>query len=133
MVTVTAVHPAARFGELMIDGDYVKSFKEKPQVTHGWINGGFFVLSPKTIDLIDGDNTSWEGEPLTELAKMGELMAFEHEGFWQPMDTLRDQIYLQSRFRSRQTVFAFHYIFSNLFQLVFVFECLGPYTSLYVH
>jgi glucose-1-phosphate cytidylyltransferase len=91
MVTVTAVHPVARFGELSIVGDCVKSFKEKPQVTSGWINGGFFVCQPKFFDLIEGDNTVLEAEPLEQVAAGGELMAYKHEGFWQCMDTKRDK------------------------------------------
>jgi len=91
MVTVTAVHPVARFGELDIDGDSVKTFKEKPQLTRGWINGGFFVCQPKFFDLIEGDNTILEAEPLEQAAASGELMAYKHEGFWQCMDTKRDK------------------------------------------
>ena len=95
MVTVTAVHPVARFGELTIDGDYVKSFKEKPQVTRGWINGGFFVCQPNFFDLIKDDQTVLEAEPLEQTASMGELMAYKHEGFWQCMDTKRDKDLLE--------------------------------------
>jgi glucose-1-phosphate cytidylyltransferase len=95
MVTVTAVHPVARFGELTIDGDYVKSFKEKPQVTRGWINGGFFVCQPNFFDLIKDDQTVLEAEPLEQTASMGELMAYKHEGFWQCMDTIRDKDLLE--------------------------------------
>jgi glucose-1-phosphate cytidylyltransferase len=73
----------------------VTGFIEKPRGDGGLINGGFFVLSPKCINLIDGDQTSWEGSPLTQLAKMNEMMAYEHDGFWQPMDTLRDKTYLE--------------------------------------
>ena len=89
---VTAVHPTARFGELQIDDeDYVRSFKEKPQVNQGWINGGFFVLSPKVFDYIDNDQTAFEAEPLERLAAEGQLKTFRHEGFWQCMDTVRDR------------------------------------------
>jgi glucose-1-phosphate cytidylyltransferase len=95
MVTVTTVHPGARFGELDIDDCVVKSFKEKPQTTQGWINGGFFVMSPKVLSRIEGPETFWEHEPLKSLAVDGELMAFEHQGFWQPMDTLRDKTLLE--------------------------------------
>ena len=95
MVTVTAVHPVARFGELTIDGNYVKSFKEKPQVTRGWINGGFFVCQPNFFDLIKDDQTVLEAEPLEQTASMGELMAYKHEGFWQCMDTKRDKDLLE--------------------------------------
>jgi len=91
MVTVTAVHPVARFGELIIDESRVKSFKEKPQITGGWINGGFFVIEPEFFNLIEGDSTMLEHEPLEKAAKMDELMAFKHEGFWQCMDTKRDK------------------------------------------
>lgn len=88
---VTAVHPTARFGEIEIDdGDYVRSFKEKPQVNQGWINGGFFVLSPKVFDYIENDLTSFEAEPLERLAAEGQLKSYRHEGFWQCMDTVRD-------------------------------------------
>ena len=90
LVTVTAVHPAARFGELTMSGDKVVSFSEKPQVHDGWINGGFFVCEPGFLDLIQGDDTVLEKEPLEEAAAAGQLMAFRHEGFWQCMDTKRD-------------------------------------------
>ena len=92
LATITAVHPTARFGELQIDQqDYVRSFKEKPQLNQGWINGGFFVLSPKVFDYIEGDQTTFEAEPLEQLAAEGQLTAFRHEGFWQCMDTVRDR------------------------------------------
>ena len=100
MVTVTAVHPVARFGELKIDGDCVKSFKEKPQVTRGWINGGFFVCQPQFFDLIKDDQTVLEAEPLEQTASMGELMAYKHEGFWQCMDTKRDKDLLEKLWQS---------------------------------
>jgi len=90
MVTVTAVHPGARFGELMIDEGKVNSFQEKPQMGQGWVNGGFFVIQPEFFDLIAGDKTILEREPLEEAARMGELMAYRHDGFWQCMDTKRD-------------------------------------------
>ena len=93
--TVTAVQPPGRYGALSMDGKSVRGFIEKPQGDGGWINGGFFVLSPSCIDLIASDSTSWEGEPLTRLATQGELMAYEHSGFWQPMDTLRDKNHLE--------------------------------------
>ncbi|OLP53224.1 glucose-1-phosphate cytidylyltransferase [Rhizobium rhizosphaerae] len=96
MATVTAVRPPARYGALQLDGDRVQGFIEKPEGEGGFINGGFFVLSPKVIGLIEGDQTSWEGEPLTHLASEGHLRAFFHEGFWQPMDTLRDKNHLES-------------------------------------
>jgi glucose-1-phosphate cytidylyltransferase len=94
--TVTAVQPPGRYGALALDRQRVLGFTEKPKGDGGWINGGFFVLSQACLDYIDGDRTSWEGEPLTRLAAEGELMAFEHDGFWQPMDTLRDKNHLES-------------------------------------
>ena len=96
MVTVSAVHPSARFGELDINNNVVTSFKEKPQVTQGWINGGYFVIEPKFFDLIEGDSTILEKEPLEKVAQMGELMSFKHDGFWQCMDTKRDRDLLES-------------------------------------
>jgi glucose-1-phosphate cytidylyltransferase len=93
--TVTAVQPPGRYGAIEKSGDQVTGFIEKPRGDGGLINGGFFVLSPKCIDLIEGDQTSWEGPPLTRLASDGEMMAFDHHGFWQPMDTLRDKTYLE--------------------------------------
>lgn len=93
--TLTATFPPGRFGALDIQKDQVKSFIEKPKGDGAMINGGFFILSPKVIDRIDGDSTSWEGQPLQSLALDGQLMAFKHEGFWQPMDTLRDKLYLE--------------------------------------
>ena len=93
--TVTAVQPPGRYGAIEKSGDQVTGFIEKPRGDGGLINGGFFVLSPKCIGLIDGDETSWEAQPLTKLASDGEMMAFEHPGFWQPMDTLRDKNYLE--------------------------------------
>jgi len=93
--TVTAVQPPGRYGALEMDGESVCGFIEKPQGDGGWINGGFFVLSPTCIDLIPDDTTSWEGGALTNLAEQEELMAYEHRGFWQPMDTLRDKNYLE--------------------------------------
>lgn len=95
MVTVTAVHPGARFGELVMDSDKVNSFAEKPQMQHGWINGGYFVFEPEFFGLLDGDSTVLEREPLEKAAQMGELMAFRHEGFWQCMDTKRDRDLLE--------------------------------------
>ncbi len=89
--TLTGTYPAARFGALETDGKRVLRFKEKPRGEGGMINGGFFVLKPQVIELIDGDATIWEQEPLNTLAARGELMAYEHDGFWQPMDTLRDK------------------------------------------
>jgi len=98
--TLTAVQPPGRYGALKMDGNTVRSFIEKPQGDGGWINGGFFVLSPSCLDLVDNDASSWEGEPLSNLAAQGELMAFEHRGFWQPMDTLRDKNHLEALWQS---------------------------------
>jgi len=98
--TVTAVQPPSRYGALNMEGDAVRGFIEKPQGDGGWINGGFFVLSPNCLDMIAGDATSWEGEPLSQLAAQGELMAYEHSGFWLPMDTLRDKNHLENLWQS---------------------------------
>lgn len=95
MVTVTAVHPTARFGELELDGDTVTSFREKPQLGQGWVNGGYFVVEPRFFDLIADDATVLEKEPLETAADMGELCAYRHESFWQCMDTKRDRDYLE--------------------------------------
>ncbi len=94
--TVTAVRPPSRFGVLEMDGDRVQRFAEKPVDEIGWINGGFFVLGQKTFDFIGGDETIFEREPLEGLAAAGELRAFKHDGFWQPMDTLRDRQTLEA-------------------------------------
>lgn len=91
LATVTAVRPAARFGELSLDGNIVKKFEEKPQSSEGWINGGFFVLEPEVFDYIDGDQTILEKEPLERIALEGQLQAFKHNSFWQCMDTMRDK------------------------------------------
>ena len=96
LATVTAVRPPARFGGLDLDGDVVRAFTEKSQANEGWINGGFFVLDPKVLDYIADDTTLWEREPLERLASEGQLRAFKHDGFWQPMDTLRDVRLLES-------------------------------------
>ncbi|MCX7197563.1 MAG: glucose-1-phosphate cytidylyltransferase [Proteobacteria bacterium] len=93
--TLTAVQPPGRYGALVLDGDTVDRFEEKPRGDNAWINGGFFVLSPKVIDLIDGDATHWERDPLERLTTAGQLSAFRHRGFWQPMDTLRDKTLLE--------------------------------------
>ena len=98
--TVTAVQPPGRYGALQMDGSKVAAFIEKPRGDGGLINGGFFVLSPKCLDLIEGDQSSWEGEPLIKLSAMGQMMACEHGGFWQPMDTLRDKNLLEDFWRS---------------------------------
>ncbi len=91
MVTVSAVHPVARFGELNIEDQKVVTFQEKPRITQGWINGGYFVIEPSFFDLIDNDDTILEREPLERVAERGELMAYHHDGFWQCMDTKRDR------------------------------------------
>jgi glucose-1-phosphate cytidylyltransferase len=96
LATVTAVVPPGRYGALQLDDTAVRGFAEKPGGDGGLINGGFFVLSPKCLDRIEGDDTSWEGDPLTGLAADGELMAFNHTGFWQPMDTLRERTLLEN-------------------------------------
>jgi glucose-1-phosphate cytidylyltransferase len=91
LATVTTVRPPARFGGLVMDGACVREFTEKPQTGEGWINGGFFVLDRRALDYVDGDATLWEREPMERLAADGQLMAFRHDGFWQPMDTLRER------------------------------------------
>jgi glucose-1-phosphate cytidylyltransferase len=96
LVTMSAVRPAARFGELEFDGDTVSRFEEKPQLHDGWINGGFFVIEPKFLDLIEGDEVMLEREPLNKACMTGELMAFKHEGFWHCMDTKRDHELLEA-------------------------------------
>jgi len=101
LATVLAVRPPGRYGALDVHGSRVHGFTEKPRGDGGRINGGFFVLSPKCIDLIEGDQSSWEGEPLMRLAKSGQLEAFEHDGFWQAMDTLRDKNHLEELWQSR--------------------------------
>jgi glucose-1-phosphate cytidylyltransferase len=100
LATVTAVHPPARFGSMDFDGERVVRFSEKPQSSEGWINGGFFVFEPGVLDFIDGDATVLEREPLEQLARAGELMAYHHDGFWQCMDTLRDVHLLQELWQS---------------------------------
>jgi glucose-1-phosphate cytidylyltransferase len=96
LATVTAVRPPARFGGLVLDGDGVREFSEKPQAGEGWINGGFFVFEPGVLGYIAGDHVSLEREPLERLAEDRQLMAFRHAGFWQPMDTLREKQLLES-------------------------------------
>lgn len=95
LATVTATQPPGRFGAIRYDGDRVLGFQEKPQGDGGWINGGFFVLSPKVGDYIEGDQTIWEREPMERLAADGQLTVHFHDGFWQPMDTLRDRRHLE--------------------------------------
>ena len=99
LATVTSVRPPGRFGALVTEGSRVLSFQEKPE-GNGWINGGFFVLSPAVIDYIEGDHTVWEGEPLERLAGEGQLAAYAHQGFWHPMDTLRDRNHLEALWSS---------------------------------
>lgn len=100
--TITATYPPGRFGALEINNKQVKSFREKPKGDGALINGGFFVLSPQVLEYIDDDNTIWEKEPLERLAAAGELAAFEHSGFWQPMDTLRDKQLLEDLWQTGQ-------------------------------
>lgn len=102
LVTVTAVQPPGRYGALLRENDAVAGFQEKPQGDGGWINGGFFILQPEAISLIAGDATSWELEPMNTLAAEKQLMAFEHRGFWQPMDTLREKNMLEDMWQSDQ-------------------------------
>jgi glucose-1-phosphate cytidylyltransferase len=100
LATVTAVRPTARFGGLELDGDRVTAFAEKVQTSEGWINGGFFVLEPGVLDYIDGDDTVWEHKPLERLAQEDQFRAYRHEGFWSPMDTMRDVKMLESLWAS---------------------------------
>ena len=100
LATITAVRPPARFGGLALDGRQVVRFSEKAQAGEGWINGGFFVLDKAVLDYIEGDGTLWELDPLERLAAEGQLMAFPHEGFWQPMDTLREKQMLETLWSS---------------------------------
>ncbi len=100
LATVTAVKPPGRYGALDRDGNRVTGFIEKPRGAGGGINGGFFVLSPKCLNLIEGDYTAWESVPLVRLAEMDQIMAFDHTGFWQPMDTMRDKSLLENLWES---------------------------------
>lgn len=100
LATVTAVYPPKRFGQLELADTLVKNFKEKPDGEGGYINGGFFVLSPKVATYIEGDQTIWEREPLERLSQEAQLHAYRHNGFWQPMDTLRDKVYLEELWTS---------------------------------
>ena len=101
LATVTAIQPPGRYGALAMDGDAVLGFQEKPKGDGGWINGGFFVLSPKVLDYIDSDDSTWEQEPLITLAEQGQLLAYKHEGFWQAMDTLREKNLLEDLWQSK--------------------------------
>jgi glucose-1-phosphate cytidylyltransferase len=98
--TLTAVQPPGRFGVIDIEENKIRGFQEKPQGEASWINGGYFVLEPSVIDLIDDDSTIWERGPLETLATSGQLAAFKHTGFWQPMDTLRDKMLLEDLWAS---------------------------------
>jgi glucose-1-phosphate cytidylyltransferase len=100
LATILSVQPPGRFGALDLNGSEVKGFIEKPRGDSGWVNAGFFVLSPEVIDLVEGDSTMWEAGPLNELAAAGQLMAYPHRGFWQPMDTLRDKNQLEEMWNS---------------------------------
>jgi glucose-1-phosphate cytidylyltransferase len=100
LATLTATQPPGRFGALGLSGSEITSFQEKPDGEGNWINGGYFVLSPKVIDFINGDETIWEREPMEQIAKSGEFSAFFHKGFWQPMDTLRDKDVLEKLWAS---------------------------------
>lgn len=102
LATMTAVQPLGRFGALTLEEKKVVSFKEKPSGDGGWINGGFFVLSPKVLDLVKDDATIWEKDPLEQLAAQGELAAYSHHGFWHPMDTLRDKNYLEQMWNTER-------------------------------
>lgn len=99
IATLTAVRPPARYGHIVTDGDKIVEFSEKPQIGEGWINGAFFVLEPAVFDYIEGDDTQFEREPLEQLAKDGELMAYHHHGFWQCMDTVREKHILEELWR----------------------------------
>ena len=101
-VTIGAVRPPGRFGALNLSEDTVFDFSEKPDGDGDWINGGFFILNPSVIDRIDNDQTIWEKEPITHLAHQGEVKAFFHHGFWQPMDTLRDKMFLENLWLSKK-------------------------------
>jgi len=107
LVTVTAVHPSARFGELTLKESQVISFSEKPQVREGWINGGYFVCEPGFLDFISSDETVLEQEPLEKAASLGELMAYRHDGFWQCMDTKRDRDALEALWNSQRAPWRF--------------------------
>ena len=107
LATITAVQPPGRYGALVRNGSLVQRFQEKPPGDGSWINGGFFILKPKVLDYIDGDKTSWEAKPLQDIASEGQLEAFEHRGFWQPMDTLRDKNHLEALWESGKAPWKF--------------------------
>lgn len=100
LATVTTTHPPARWGAVDLVGERVTAFREKAVAEHDWINAGFFVLDPRTVDYVEGDATSWEREPIARLSTEGQLAAFRHEGFWQPMDTVRDLAVLEEHWQS---------------------------------
>jgi glucose-1-phosphate cytidylyltransferase len=100
LATVTVVRPPARFGDVALESDRVSQFSEKPQTGEGWINGGFFVLNRRALDYIEGDDTIWERQPMSDLSRDGQLMAYRHTGFWQPMDTLREKQILERLWES---------------------------------
>ena len=100
LATVTTVRPPARFGRIGFEGDQVTDFHEKPQSGEGWINGGFFVLNKKTLDYIDGDDTSWEREPSERLVSEGQMVGYRHDSFWSCMDTLKEKTYLEDLWNS---------------------------------
>ncbi|MEM9922456.1 MAG: glucose-1-phosphate cytidylyltransferase [Cyanobacteria bacterium P01_D01_bin.50] len=104
LATLSAVQPPGRFGAIVLGQEQTKitSFREKPEGDNAWINGGFFVLEPQVIDFVEGDSTVWEKEPLEKLADMEQLSAYKHDGFWQPMDTLRDKNYLENLWKSNE-------------------------------
>ena len=102
IATITATKPPVRFGELILQKEYVTSFKEKPQASTGWINGGFFVFDNRIFNFIKNDQTMLEKEPLEKLVKIGQLKAYKHNGFWQCMDTLRDKIFLNKLYKSNK-------------------------------
>ena len=104
LATMTAVQPPGRFGAFSLgeSDSRVAHFREKPKGDNAWVNGGFFVLEPRVLDFIDGDQTSWESEPMERIASEGQLCAYKHAGFWQPMDTLRDRMYLEDLWESGQ-------------------------------
>jgi len=102
LATMTAVQPPGRFGAIEVEGHQIKSFIEKPHGDGGWINGGFFVLKPEVLDLVDADSTIWERDPMERLALKQQLMAFYHHDFWQPMDTMRDKLHLEELWASNK-------------------------------
>ena len=100
LATMTAVQPPGRFGAIKVDKNRILGFQEKPEGDGGWVNGGFFILSPKVINYIEDESTVWEGSPMETLAEEGEISAYYHLGFWQPMDTLREKKYLEELWQS---------------------------------